>query len=96
MKTLSTRQQCGHNRVPVGSSRFDANGTFKVKTDDGRWVSFARHMAEKYCEKFQIILPHNGVRIEVQNSQDIRPKTVMVKVRGGGRQSLCDWVKANS
>jgi len=91
--TLSSRPQCGHNSSGLGASRFNQRGAFIIKTDDGRWVSIPRFVAERFSEKSGVAFPRSGVRVEVKDAQDIRPATLMVKVHRGERLSLNAWVK---
>lgn len=90
---LSARPQNGANRSPEGSARYTADGTLMVKNRDGRWVSYARLVAENFAERCGALLPPNGVRIETTNHNVIGPTTLMVKTRGGERMPLTAWVK---
>ncbi len=90
---LATRPQQGHNRRDVGASTYTATGLLRVKTDDGRWVTFPRLVAERYAAKCGVTLPNAGIRIEQTDPGDVRAATLTVKVRGGTRHTLPAWVR---
>jgi len=93
-KTLSSRPQCGHNSSGVGASRFNQHGDFFMKSDDGRWLTYPRFIAEQFSETNGVAFPQNGIRVEVINPQIICPSTLAVKIRGSDRLPLTEWVKA--
>ncbi len=90
---LSQRPQCGHNSSGLGASRFTPRGALIIKTDDGRWVSYPRFVAERFSEKCGVAFPLSGVRVEVSDPQVIKASTLTVKQRGGARLTLMQWVK---
>ena len=90
---LSQRPQCGWNNLPTGSSTYTQSGILKVKTSDGRWLTYPRFVAEQFAIKCGVIIPSTGVRVEVLNDLDIRPATLMLKFHGGERLRLTRYVQ---
>ena len=64
-----------------------------VKTDDGRWVTYSRFVAERYTAKCGIALPMHGLRIEQTDPLNVKAATLTVKQRGGERMTLPTWVQ---
>ncbi len=64
-----------------------------VKTEDARWVTFSRYVAEIFATKSGVVLPTSGIRIEMTDPLDIKASTLTVKTRGAARISLTRWVK---
>ena len=92
--TLSQRPQCGHNFLPIESSRFTPDGRLIVKNRDGKWVSYARFVAQSYAERKGVNFPASGIRVEMLDPQDVRPSKLVIKIHQGKRYSLKNWVKA--
>lgn len=64
-----------------------------VKTDDARWVTFSRFVAERYAAKFGLALPRAGFRVEMADPLNINANTLTVKQLRGERMSLPTWVQ---
>ena len=64
-----------------------------VKTDDGRWVTFSRYVAEAFATKCGVVLPTSGIRIEMTEVNNVIPRTIMLKIHRGERIPLTAYVQ---
>lgn len=89
---LASRPQNSHNRLPDGASTFGTNGTLRVKTSRGDWVTYPRYVADDFAARCGVELPRRGIRIEVTNPAVITPRTLTIKLHRGLRLPLIAYV----